>query len=349
MKIIRPRSDADNLIPNFCRLEGLLSLAFIVQMVAFVLVFATHSAAGISLWERLFTLSLYLHWQSLCGAMVLCWARRWLKVARIEVVFFVCWSLLVITTMVLADAAWSLGNAIGLTPSEARLEFVLRNVGISAFVSLLLLRYFWARNQWETQTRADSEARYLALQARIRPHFLFNSLNSVVSLIGSNPDKAEEMVQDLADLFRASLQNRGQQVCLKDEIELADLYLRIEQVRLGDKLQVLWNVPKALLDQPCALLVLQPLVENAVHHGISLLHQGGRIKIDVYQERSLLIIDVENPMPPETGTSRGTGVALDNIAQRLKVLYGVRGQVEMGQYEDENGQRMFRTRIQWPA
>jgi two-component system sensor histidine kinase AlgZ len=232
--------------------------------------------------------------------------------------------------------------------NEPRYEFLLRNTLLGAVVSLLLLRYFWQRHEWESQMRAESEARYLALQARIRPHFLFNSLNSIAELIRTRPGQAEDMVVDLADLFRVSLDSRSRLVTLRDELEVVRGYLRIEEVRLADKLQINWAVPEELMSAQLPRLVVQPLAENAVFHGVSRLTGPGVIHISAHRDGDFLVVDVENPMPPQgSPETRGTGVAVNNIAQRIKLIYGDRARIQLGEDRNEFGP-LFRARLRLP-
>nr|WP_240954159.1 histidine kinase [Solimonas marina] len=338
------------MIPNFCEARPVLSLAFTMAVVAAVLTLA-NGGIGAGLLQRWLLLTLYLQWIGICSAATLCWARRWLRYARAGVVFFVCWGLLVVITAVISDLAylfglymhWDLGGY-----GEGRVAFVLRHALIAAFVAFLLLRYFWVRNQWSMQVRAEGEARYQALNARIRPHFLFNSLNSLAALIQVRPDEAEMMVEDLADLFRASL-GKGLQVApLLEEIGLCHAYLRIEKLRLGERLIVEWDVPEDVLEWQVPKLILQPVIENAVHHGISRLSQSGVVRIAAREIFGRLVIEVSNPMADSNQPERqGNRVATDNIAQRLKLIYGGGARLELGRdLRLEGG--VFRARLVLP-
>ncbi len=351
MQRIRPPSvPALNLIPDFCAGHSILSLAFTMELVAIVLTLGGGSSGAAAL-ERLLLISLYLQWISLCAAAALCWIRRRLRYAGAGMVFFVCWALLVLVVMVIADVAHRLSTLLSwefILPAETHLGFVLRHTGIAAIVALLLLRYFWVRNQWSMQVQAEGEARYQALNARIRPHFLFNALNSLAALIQVRPNDAEMMVEDLSDLFRASLEKRGQVAPLVEEIGLCHAYLRIEKLRLGDKLKVEWDVPEELLAWPVPKLVVQPLIENAVHHGVSRLASGGCIRIAAREIFHRLVIEVTNPMSGTDGTpSSGNRIAIDNIAQRLNLIYGDGARLEMGRdLRLESG--VFRARLVLP-
>ncbi|MBL6752223.1 MAG: histidine kinase [Nevskia sp.] len=344
------RPQQGSIIPNFCSGRALLQLGAVIELVVVVLSLAStvgNEAAQL----RFVTLSIFLQWIALCSAAALCALRRWIKLAQVGLVFFVCWGLLLLVTLAMSLLAWQLDQhlhlamPLGATPWP----FTVRNVLISSIVSLLLLRYFWERHQWQEQARAEAEARYLALQARIRPHFLFNSLNSLAELISIRPDKAEEMVVDLADLFRVSLDARQRLVTLREELEVVRGYLRIEEIRLGDKLAIDWDVAEDALDGELPRLLVQPLVENAVHHGISRLRSRGTLRIAGRRDGDFLTVDVENPLPPEEAAphTEGSGTAVNNIAQRIKLIYGERAKLIMGQ--DLGGAApLFRTRLRLP-
>lgn len=339
-----------NLIPDFCNGQAVLSLAFTMQLVAIVLALG-RGATGARAMEDLVLVSLYLQWIGLCSAAALCWSRRWLRRARASVVFFFCWGVLVLVVMSVAALAHQIAGVMhwhAVVATEPRLQFVARHTAIAAIVALLLLRYFWVRHQWRLQTKAEGESRYQALNARIRPHFLFNSLNSLAALIHVQPDDAESMVVDLSDLFRASLEKRGQMGPLADEIGLCHAYLRIEKLRLGEKLEIEWDIPDKLLDWPVPMLVVQPLVENAVHHGISRLATTGEVRIAAREIFGRLVIEVTNPIPPgESVKSQGNRIAVDNIAQRLNLIYGDSARLELGRdLRLEGG--VFRARLVLP-
>ncbi|MNN21175.1 Sensor histidine kinase YehU [compost metagenome] len=190
-------------------------------------------------------------------------------------------------------------------------------------MSGLVLRYFYLQSQWRRQQQAELRARLEALQARIRPHFLFNSLNSIASLIASDPDKAELAVLDLSDLFRASLATPGSLVAWRDELALGRRYLSIEQYRLGERLQLDWQVAGVPDDLPIPQLTLQPLLENAIIHGIQPRIDGGRIEVQASYHDGLFQLCVSNPYDSEpAAVSRGTRQALGNIDARLVALFG---------------------------
>lgn len=351
---LRPRStfsteSSAKLLPDFCSARSLLWLGAAMEIVAilFTLVSAHY---GPDVLVRFLTLSLYLQWIGFCSAAVLCQARRRLGFADIDVVSLICAVLLLAVTGVIALLAWELEARfhLGLPIGESRGGFVIRNLGICAILSQVLLRYLRQRHEWEEYARTESDTRYLALQARIRPHFLFNSLNSIASLIRSQPDHAEDLIADLADLFRASLDERSRLAPLRDEIDIVKGYLRIEEARLDNKLLVNWDIPEELMDVPVPRLVIQPLVENAVYHGIARLRARGLLHVGARRESEFLIITVDNPLPPDDAPKKqGTGVAIKNIAQRIKLIYGERARLQLGPERSDLGD-LFRATLRLP-
>ena len=177
--------------------------------------------------------------------------------------------------------------------SHAR--FLLPKLLIAAIVGALALRYFYVTHQWRRSIELEARARIRALQARIRPHFLFNSMNTIASLTRSDPARAEEAVEDLADLFRASLNDARAQITLAEEIEIARTYQRIEQLRLGDGCRWTGTCQRCRPRAVVPSLLLQPLLENAIGHGIEPLPDGGTVEVRGRLERDAIVIEVTNP------------------------------------------------------
>jgi two-component system, LytTR family, sensor histidine kinase AlgZ len=179
------------------------------------------------------------------------------------------------------------------------------------------------------RTPADTAARLTELQSRIRPHFLFNTLNSAIALVRAEPAKAETLLEDLSDLFRHALIDQGPSVTLADEIMLAQRYLAIEQVRFGDRLKVEWDLDPQAEVALLPPLILQPLVENAVRHGVEPSAAGAMVKIRTQRRGSSVVIKVANTVPAGQGEA-GHGVALRNVRDRLGLLHDVQGQFKAG-------------------
>lgn len=205
----------------------------------------------------------------------------------------------------------------------------------AALVAALVLRA-------KGKTPAATTARLTELQARIRPHFLFNTLNSAIALVRAEPRKAEALLEDLSDLFRHALMEQGESVTLADEIALARRYLAIEQVRFGERLRVEWVLDPKADEAKLPPLLLQPLVENAVLHGVEPSDSGAHLKITTRRRGSSVVIKVSNTVPAGPGKP-GNGLALGNVRDRLSLLHDVQGQF---QYALKDG--VFQVRIEVP-
>jgi two-component system sensor histidine kinase AlgZ len=179
------------------------------------------------------------------------------------------------------------------------------------------------------QMPAHASARLAELQSRIRPHFLFNTLNSAIALVRAEPAKAEALLEDLSDLFRHALQDSGEPVCLAQEIEMARRYLAIEQVRFGERLRLQWALDPTADDAKLPPLLLQPLVENAVRHGVEPSPLGADVRISTQRRGSNVVIKVTNTVPNGQG-EQGQGLALRNVRERLSLLHDVQGQFRAG-------------------
>jgi two-component system sensor histidine kinase AlgZ len=174
---------------------------------------------------------------------------------------------------------------------------------------------------------ADTTARLAELQSRIRPHFLFNTLNTALSLVRRDPARAEGVLEDLAELFRVALTDSGESVSLHEEVELAQRYLAIEQVRFGERLKVSWELDDDAGTARVPPLLLQPLVENAVRHGVEPAPDGGIIRVRTRVKMGRAVVSIANTVP--AGPSRpGNGIALGNVRERLRLMHDVAAQFE---------------------
>ena len=185
------------------------------------------------------------------------------------------------------------------------------------------------------------EAELKTLKAQLDPHFLFNSLNSVAALIGTDAPAARRMCFLMSGFFRKSLTlGRREAIPLAEEVYLAETFLAIEQVRFGERLRARFEVDEAALALAVPPLVLQPLVENAVHHGIAHLVDGGEVRVTARREGERLLVEVFNPCDPERPASRGAGVGLANVRARLAALYDERARVEIDATAESHRVRM---------
>ena len=334
----------DFFVPELCQAEALLGLILLAELLVLVLVLAEPMVAGFN-WMRLALTSLFVQWIVLLSAAALCRARPYLaRLPASAAVLITCALVLCLTLLCTAIAEhFYITEDLAV---EARSYLYIRHALISLIMCALLLRYFYLQGQWRRQQQAELQARLQALQARIHPHFLFNSLNSIASLIGSNPDKAEHAVLDLSDLFRASLAKPNSLSTWHDELALAKQYLSIEQYRLGKRLQIVWNVDTVPNALPIPHLTLQPLLENAVIYGIQPSIQGGSIEISAHYSQGVFKLQVSNPFmhSDTTNNPRGTRLALNNIEARLKVLFGHTARLSIQQQLDR-----YTTSLSYPC
>lgn len=198
---------------------------------------------------------------------------------------------------------------------------------------------------WRARARtpAGTTARLAELQARIRPHFLFNTLNSAIALVREEPAKAESLLEDLSELFRHALSDTKEAVPLRQELALAEHYLAIEQVRFGDRLRVEWSIDEAASGARLPPLILQPLVENAVKHGVEPSPSGAVVRISTQRRGSVVVIKVTNTVPAGSGAP-GHGLALDNVRQRLTLLHDVQGRFQSALVDG-----VFQVRLEIPV
>jgi len=319
---------AQCLLPNFCDVRILFILVLLTEVLAIIFAMAAASSSD-QFWDYLAISSLLMLWIALINAAVLCSLRAWLHRQKethcLIITFCLMMSVSTLVSLLTSKAGSLLYLELGNSLNSL---FFLRVIIISAVIYFLLLRYFYIQQQWRLNLAAQSRAEIQALQARIRPHFLFNSMNTIASLITISPETAETAIEDLSDLFRASLSEKNMHQ-LKQEIELTKSYLAIESLRLGERLQIKWQIDENLLATEIPSLSLQPLAENAIYHGIEPIEKGGKILISALQIEDKLILSVSNPLMGENQSStfnkKGNHMAQDNIRQRLKLVYGNKG------------------------
>ena len=326
-------------LPNLCSSRAALAIVLIVELTAVVLALARSSG---SLWTDLARTSTFLLWVGLLGASLLCALRD--RFAQMSVASGSALTLLLVCAVVTAVSEGAVlaghsalvvaAGATGLFPRDAA-PFVLRNLAITLIVTGLALRYFYVSYEWRRNVEMQARARVHALQARIRPHFLFNSMNTIAALTRSDPACAEQAVQDLADLFRASLNERQDVITLEAELEVARTYQRIEQLRLGERLEVRWSLGNLPMQALVPSLSLQPLLENAIYHGIEPRPQGGAITVTGELAGGLITLVVRNPAAEVDSSREGNRLALANVRERLALMYGERALVKAGRFDSE--------------
>ncbi|WGZ96518.1 MAG: histidine kinase [Candidatus Thiothrix putei] len=278
--------------------------------------------------------SLFVLWVMLASMFTLCFIGRFLvnpsvSQASVIVLATVAGFILIASVLGLLMSSSSRGADSILTDAL----FVFKNLVISLIITLVLLRYFYIHGQWEETVESDSAAKYDALQARMRPHFLFNSLNTIAHLVHIDPNKAEAALLDLADIMRLTLDKRSR-IALKEELELTLAYLRMEGLRLGERrltVKLDMDQNSLPLDMDIPPFLLQPLVENAVYHGIQPRQDGGLLTVSLYDAGDRLDVSVTNPLPPSgmSTHTKGNHIAQENMVKRLHLAYGDRANLKI--------------------
>ncbi|AYH45038.1 histidine kinase [Azoarcus sp. DN11] len=248
------------------------------------------------------------------------------------------WAIVAVVALAAGGLELAFNSWTGITPGVGP----LKSVTIGALLAALILGYFNWRQR--VLSPALATARLMALQSRIRPHFLFNSLNTAVSLVRQDPRLAEQVLLDMADLFRALLADSRSLVPLGDEIRLAEAYLQIEQLRLGERLRMHWNLEGAPMSADVPILVLQPLLENAVRYGVEPFAQGGDVFVSIRVSSRMLEIEVVNSVLGGTCVvPSGNRIALANIEERLGLHFDAEGNLRIATKDD-----MFVVRVSVP-
>ena len=298
-----------NVLPDFRNLGVILRILLIVTVMTAIA--ASLKAYTLEGWfEWWIAITAMVQPITILSLLVLGIGSPWLRRIdyRAGIVMVVALEM-VITTLV-ARFSWGLFGEAGA---------IARNWLFAAGVTLMLVGYFHLRNR--ALSPALTEARLQALQARIRPHFLFNSINAVLSLVRSEPRRAESALEDLADLFRVLMADNRELVPLERELELCRQYLGIEQLRLGARLQVDWRLEQMPADAMVPPLILQPLLENAVYHGIEPSSEAGTVTIEISAARDQLRIVLRNPFRSASRHQSGNKMALANIRERLQLHF----------------------------
>ena len=306
-------------LPNFCNLGVMLRVLVIANLFLFAAA-ALRAREIPDLAGQFLGAAAFAEPVLIVSLIILCLLRRVLHSLRypVAIALLVCLELLI--AWVWADFFSRLvPDQAPASPAQVSL-FVL-------FVTGVTLVYFDLRAR--ALTPAIAEARIQALQARIRPHFLFNSINAVLSLIRTEPKRAERALEDLADLFRVLMADNRALAPLSKEVGIARQYLAIEQLRLGERLRVSWRIEGMPQDALVPALLLQPLVENAVYHGIEPLDSGGEITIAAGIAAGQLVLTLTNPFPAEGGHHAGNRMATDNIRERLALHFDAEASMQV--------------------
>jgi two-component system sensor histidine kinase AlgZ len=298
-------------LPNFCNL-GVMLRALVLVNLFVVAAAALRSRSLEAFGYELFLLAAFVEPVLIASLAVLCLARRWLHAMGYA-------------ASIAALAAFEVGLAWALTEVAATLlpgrpgaPFLLVAF-LALFITGCTLFYFDLRSR--ALAPAIAEARIQALQARIRPHFLYNSINAVLAFMRSEPRRAEGALEDLADLFRVLMADNRTLTPISQEVELARKYLAIESMRLGDRLRVAWKIERMPTDALVPPLLLQPLIENAVYHGIEPQAGGGEVQIEILVADRQLVMQLTNPYNPAGNHVAGNRMAIANIRERLQLHF----------------------------
>jgi two-component system sensor histidine kinase AlgZ len=315
--------EAQAYLPDFCAAGAIFVVVLVAELVAILLTLASHTTPGTFLTE-LAKMSMFILWLGLLGAAILCKIRPWVEKfgAKLTSIY---------------------GEAVIINDTHA--AFILRTFAISSIVIALAMRYLYISSEWRRSIVLEAQARISALQALIRPHFLFNSMNTIASLTRTDPRQAEEAVEDLADLLRANLGGPKDRTSLKEELEVAAIYQRIEKLRLGERLTVNWNIGELPMRALIPSLTIQPLLENAIYHGIELLPDGGEVTVNGVRIDDDLEIEIRNPVPLDQSKSKGGNqMALSNIRQRFELAYGEKAAVSVDESDET-----FSVKLRFPC
>lgn len=321
-------------LPELCTPQAILRVMLGAEVLALILALSGSSLTYMDSLVRLALTSLFVQWVVLGSTLVVCLSSKKIRKLSMLHIRIVVSSIVVAFTIgasilaIMADSYQKVGVIhYWDTP------FILRNAVIALLLILMALHYFYVQSQITELLKADSSAKYDALQSRMRPHFLFNSLNTIAQLIYVDQAKAEDALLDLADIFRSTLDTKPR-VSLGEELDITLRYLRMEGLRLGKRrLNVVWDMDRNTLpfNMDIPPLLLQPLVENAIYHGIQPRKDGGTLGISLYDAGDKLDIVVSNPIPPEGTNShqKGNHIAQENLKNRLRLAYGDRANLKI--------------------
>jgi two-component system sensor histidine kinase AlgZ len=315
-------------LPNFCTGEVVFNVVVVAEMLAIVInLIVPRNFISPTVLQDLLLISLFIQWVALAGTAVLCYTRKYLNRLPNLRALGMAYLLLLLTTFVVSEITvlilWAVGRIDGPRPAWY-VDFNIITLTISAMINGLLLRLFLAKHELTQRTLSEARAKLQALQSRIRPHFVFNSMNIIASLTRNEPAKAEAAIENMADLFRIMLSQDENLVPVKNEIDVANKYLALEALRLDNRLTVNWDIGKFPRKCVMPVLTLQPLLENAIRHGIEELPAGGSVDVRLWEENDQIHIRVTNPLPKARSrpTKSTPGQTLDNIRQRFQSHYG---------------------------
>jgi two-component system sensor histidine kinase AlgZ len=343
------RAQRESFLPDFGSATIAFRILLVAQALAIVLTLARNDIFNQAAWHDFLLMTSFVQLVAVGSIVALKLIAR-----PVQEMGAVTGASVVVVTLLLVTVGVSEGIIYGMYELRLtaerwpswHLSLVARTLVVSLIISVLAIRYAIVYHRAQVEIEAQQQDRLQALQSRIRPHFLFNSMNSVASLIRSDPELAEKALQDLADVFRVLLADARKMVPITAESELARQYLDIEKLRLGDRLQVKWtasNVPRSAL---IPSLTLQPLLENAVYHGIEPSFAGGTVDIQLWSEADTLNVMITNPIPEVTNQAqhrKGNRIAMNNVRERLNSHFD--GQATLQNFEQRG---IYHVKIRMP-
>lgn len=324
-------------LPDFCSLKMLFAVVVIGELLAIILTLVPLRMDQ-QLWSDLALISLFIQWNGLMCSSVLCLLRPYFKNYSNQFVAVTSYLALLLMMTFLSEVTFYICETYYLTDiisSASRWEFLIHNLLIGGIISALALRYFYIQNQWRMKIQAESCTKLQLLQARIRPHFLFNSMNTIASLTRTRPEVAERITEDLAELFRMLFKEDHEMITWSRELTLSEHYINIEKQRLDKRLSISWEVSSIPGDAMVPALILQPLLENAIFHGIEPEINGGRIIVVGEFDKKQIKITVQNSNSKNLVHRQGNKIALENIEERLKVHFHGQASITCEDINDE--------------
>ncbi len=324
-------------LPDFCRWQVVLAAVMMGEIILLSVELIHQARLN---WTQIGISSLFVVLLSVTTILTLCLLRNWLNQFQASRGWWLSWLLSIVIGFVASWLAWPLSAGLAdilgqISTVTERLNFSLRVALVEAMVAAVILRYFYFQQLWQQEVISQAEARVQALQSRIRPHFLFNSLNSIAALIPEDPLKAELAIEDLADLFRSALRDSSKVSTLDDELEVVRKYLRIEQHRMGSRLLVQWRLGETPMDAQVPPLILQPLVENAITHGVEPNSGVGTVEISSAFDGDNLVLVVSSPVSKTSSFRAGNQIAVANIRERLHYHYAGCASLTLNQQDDQ--------------
>jgi len=315
--------ESSGFLPDFCASGYVINIVVLAEMIAVAITVLTDRLSA-NIYQDFLLISMFVQWVALMSVATLCLLRNMLNRLPPWRAIMVAYLILLCITWVISELAiWILAwTGLITTPRPSwYLYFHIQNVIVSAVVNALALRYFIARDQLRDQTLAAAAAHTEIQKHRVRRHFLFNSMNSIASLTQRAPDKAEEAIEDMSDLFRLMLDESKGLNAVHKEIALAKKYIKMEKLRFQRRLKVTWYIDEVPRFAKTPALLLQQLLENAIYGGIEALPKGGEIRVKVGMNENNIEYSLDSPWQPDEQAGRDQSELIEHVRARLQEEY----------------------------